>query len=362
MAYVRMYLLIAWMHSLYFLINSADKPYPYGYSTSNSYSSPNGNSYSAPYKPEISSYDYVFVPFTTPEPNPAASEYPYAGGIRKLPVSTVSPTVCKSTTFRTNIGCPCKLVNERCFPSNSVCKSISGTTGGICGCKDNYVAVNNTCVSATIYNQTIQPFTLLSPTILVSCFLPANSVIGNIPQVGANGSVTYTLTLLSSSPNPSTTKYISVESPSGNLLFLKTPDLSTVSSQTYSVVGKDASGITSNVVTFTVGYNCTAPTCSFDLGNSFTIDCTRFGVADTIVTALATGTVAPTTFALTLLSSTSTLGIRFYAIDPTTGQIFLQKEPHGGIFVEVYSLSATNAAGLTCTTKNITFTTAANCA
>ena len=64
--------------------------------------------------------------------------------------------------------------------------------------------------------------------------------------------------------------------------------------------------------------------------------------------------MAPTTFSMTLVSSTSTLSNTYYAIDPNTGQIFLQNEPHGGIFIEVYSVTATNAVGQTSAAQTVT--------
>ncbi|OWA52823.1 hypothetical protein BV898_17266 [Hypsibius exemplaris] len=321
--------------------------------------------HTSPIKVVPASYGLVQLPAvyaTRAPPNPAATEWPYAGNMNFYSNTTASPKACKSTTRRTILNCPCKLIGTPCLPANSIC--ISAAAGdGICGCASGFLLFNSTCVTINFYNQNVtQNFTLLAPVVTASCFLPLNAVIGNVPQVGANGSVVYNLTLVSTSPTTTvTTKYISIESSTGNLLVIAAPPVATVANQTYTVVGTDATGIKSNIITFTVSYSCSAPVLSFDVGSSFVIDCTRFSVGDVVVTALATGTVAPTTFSMTLINSTSTLSNTFFAIDPTNGQVFLQNDPHGGIFVEVYNVVATNAVGVASTPLPLTFTTSATC-
>ncbi|GAU93136.1 hypothetical protein RvY_05122 [Ramazzottius varieornatus] len=296
------------------------------------------------------------LPYVTPRPDVSTST--------RGPLTTTtppSPTACRASTYRTNLNCPCKMVDQRCAPRFSVCApTVNGE--GTCLCRSGYIALNNTCVTTDFYDQNVNTtLVLLSPVIISSCFLPTNAVIGNIAQSGANGTVTYTLTLTNSLPVNVTTSYVAVESPSGNLLVVTAPPVSVVTNQTYNVTATDASGIVSNVITFLVTFNCTPPKLSFDLGNSFIIDCTRLSVGDVVVTALAVDSVSPTTFSMTLISSTSSLTNNYYSIDPNTGQIFLQNEPHGGIFAEVYGVVATNGVGQTSTPLNLTLTTSATC-
>ena len=67
----------------------------------------------------------------------------------------------------------------------------------------------------------------------------------------------------------------------------------------------------------------------------------------------ATGSVAPTRFSMVLSSSTSTLGNTYYQLDRFTGMIQILKALHGGIFSEVYNVTAENGVGQTCPTIQI---------
>ncbi|OWA52842.1 hypothetical protein BV898_17284 [Hypsibius exemplaris] len=283
--------------------------------------------------------------------------------------STVSAIACKSTTYRTNLGCYCALIGQRCIADNSICIG-DLNDDGICGCVDGYVAYKYRCLTTAAYNNitangttTASSFAIYGPTIIASCLLPLNSVFGRLQGTGATTNVTYSLTLLSSSPlqvsGDATTKYVDVDPTTGNLLY-KLVAPASLTNQLYRVTVTQPNGnfTTSNI---TVAYNCTAPTCAFDFGNSIIVDCLRFTVGDTVVRYLVTGSVAPTFFSMSLISSSSQTGNTFFRIDPVTGQVFLLKMPHGGAFVENYSVSATNAAGASCVAQTLTLTTTETC-
>ena len=66
-----------------------------------------------------------------------------------------------------------------------------------------------------------------------------------------------------------------------------------------------------------------------------------------------TGSVAPTRFSMTLVSSTSTLDKGYYRLDPFTGFVEIQKQPHGGIFTEIYDVTAVNGVSQSCSVIRI---------
>ncbi|XP_055342872.1 uncharacterized protein LOC129591296 [Paramacrobiotus metropolitanus] len=274
-------------------------------------------------------------------------------------VSTYPPEFCRSTTARANLDCPCLLIGETCLPANSVCTR-DPDGDGYCACAKGYVLLNSTCVTQQYYTQNVlRPFVISSPTITASCFLPANGVIGTLPKLTNEAVTFYNLTLLFSSPLGDTNKYITIDQTNGNILSVKPPP-ATVQNQTYQVTARSSSGTYSTLI-FRVAYNCTPPTCSFENGNNIFVSCTLNTVGSTVATVLATGSVAPTAFTMTLISSTSILANTYYKIDSNLGLIQIVKQPHGGIFIERYNVTATNAVGQNCPSLLIQITTAADC-
>ncbi|XP_055342966.1 uncharacterized protein LOC129591357 [Paramacrobiotus metropolitanus] len=279
--------------------------------------------------------------------------------------TTLGPEACRSTTYRTILGCYCRLIGKRCYAANSICKA-DQLGDGYCECDTGYVKLGLQCVTQAAYNnitmtaaQASSSFTIYPPTVIASCFLPLNSVFGNVGSIAGNGSLTYTLTLLSSSPLGDSTKHVDIDPANGNLIY-KSVAPGSVINQIYSLSAKDSRGNTTSK-NFTVAYNCTAPTCSFNFGNSLIVDCLRFTTGDTIVTFIANNSLTPTVFSMSLINSSSRNGNNFFQIGSNTGLVFLQKIPHGGAFVENYSVSATNAAGQSCPAQTLTLTTTDTC-
>ncbi|GAU93115.1 hypothetical protein RvY_05102 [Ramazzottius varieornatus] len=92
----------------------------------------------------------------------------------------------------------------------------------------------------------------------------------------------------------------------------------------------------------------TAPKCAFDFGNSLIVDCLRFTIGDAVNRLQATESAGTPVYMMSLISSSSRTGNNFFRISSKTGQVILQKTPHGGIFVETYSVTAMNVAELSC--------------
>ncbi|GAU93137.1 hypothetical protein RvY_05123 [Ramazzottius varieornatus] len=90
------------------------------------------------------------------------------------------------------------------------------------------------------------------------------------------------------------------------------------------------------------------PCSLIDIGSPVYVECQLQKVGSTIATVIASGSVGPTRYSMTLVSSTSTLLKEYYRVDPFTGFVEIQKQPKGGIFTEVYNVTATNGAGQKC--------------
>ncbi|OWA52822.1 hypothetical protein BV898_17265 [Hypsibius exemplaris] len=333
-----------------------------------------------PQQPQLSGYQFGIIELPTERPSVVSDGPQFA-------VSAQPAYFCRSTTQRSHLDCPCLLIGIRCLQANSSC--LADPNGdGYCGCLPGFLPLNGSCVTLAYYTQVVlAPFTLSTPILVASCFLPENSVIGKIPYIGGVTPISYNLTLLFSNFNGGDTrKFISIDAATGNVLLLRPPPVSVVN-QTYQVIAKDATGVTSTII-FKVIYNCTgklvhcnldvslqsknvrlkvifgviftAPTCTIDVGSPVYVECQLSSIGSTIATVLASGSVAPTRFSMVLASSTAAQTL-YYQLDSVTGFIQIAQTPHGGIFTQVYNVTAMNAVGQNCTAIQVKITTSSDC-
>ena len=93
-------------------------------------------------------YGVLQLPYVPSKPGAASTIH-----ASKLTNTTPSPNACRSSTSRTRLNCPCKMINQRCAPEFSIC-TLTVTGDGICLCNDDNIAFNNTCVTTDFYDRT----------------------------------------------------------------------------------------------------------------------------------------------------------------------------------------------------------------